>query len=56
MNMVKISAKDLNAELTAEELKELIAAESGLSVFDGVTPTMTEEQLEQFKRANPERR
>ena len=47
---------ELNAELTAEELRELEAAESSYPVFDNDSPAMTVEQLMQFKRMNRKNR
>ena len=47
---------ELNAELTAEELRELEAAESSHPVFDNDSPAMTMEQLMQFKRMNRKNR
>ena len=52
MNM----ANDLSAELTAEELQELEAAEAKHPVHDEDCPEMTYEQLMQFKRMNHENR
>ena len=56
MNMVKMTLNDLNARLTAEEMKELADAERMAPVFDADSPEMTFEQLMQFKRVNHENR
>ena len=47
---------ELDAGLTAEELKEIGAAEKKEPVFDGDSPLMMKEQLMQFKRVNRENR
>ena len=52
MNMVKMTMNELSQELTAEELRELEAAEKMEPVFDGDSPMMMSEQLMQFKRIN----
>ena len=49
MNVVTMSLSDLSKDLTAEELKELEAAESRHPVVDEDSPAMTMEQLLQFK-------
>ena len=56
MSMVKMTMNELNAELTAEELRELENAESKHPVFDDDSPSMTMEQLMQFKRTNQQNR
>ena len=50
MNMVKMTMNELSQELTAEELRELEAAEKKEPVFDDDSPMMMREQLMQFKR------
>ena len=47
---------ELSAELTAEELRELEDAEKKDPVLDEESPSMTMEQLMQFKRINRENR
>ena len=47
---------ELDAGLTAEELREIEAAEKKELVFDGDSPLMMKEQLMQFKRVNRENR
>ena len=47
---------ELDAGLTAEELREIEAAEKKEPVFDGDSPLMMKEQLMQFKRVNRENR
>ena len=54
--MVKMTMSELDTQLTAEEMKELEAAESRQPVFDDDSPEMTFEQLMQFKRMNRESR
>ena len=54
--MVKTTLRDLNTQLTDEELKELEAAEKKSYVLDEDSPLMTQEQLMQFKRINRENR
>ncbi len=54
--MAKITMDELRAELSAEELRELEAAEGKAPVFDEDSPAMTMEQLMQFKRMNREAR
>ena len=56
MSMVKMTMNELNAELTAEELRELDDAETKHPVFDDDSPAMTMEQLMQFKRMNRQNR
>ena len=56
MSMVKMTANELHAELTAEEIRELEDAESKRPVFDDESPAMTAEQLMQFKRMNRQNR
>ena len=51
--MTKITLKELSAELTPEEWQELEAAESRQHVIDEDCPGMTDEQLMQFRRMNP---
>ena len=48
---MKISIRDLERELSPEEQAELEAAEQLQPVFDGDSPAMTAEQLQQFKRS-----
>ena len=50
--MVKMTMSELAPQLTAEEMKELEAAEGLCPVFDDDSPEMTFEQLMQFKRVN----
>jgi hypothetical protein len=50
INMAKITMNELSAELTAEELRELEDAEKKDPVLDEESPSMTMEQLMQFKR------
>ena len=54
--MVKMTLKDLNSELTEEELNELEAAENKEPIFDSDSPKLNKEQLMQFKSANRENR
>ena len=54
--MVKTTLNELDAGLTAEELREIEAAEKKEPVFDGDSPLMMKEQLMQFKRFNRENR
>ena len=54
--MAKITMNELSAELTAEELRELEDAEKKDHVLDEESPSMTMEQLMQFKRINRENR
>ena len=56
MNMVKMSMNELSQELTAEELRELEAAEKKEPLFDDDSPMMMREQLMQFKRINHQNR
>ena len=56
MNMVRMKWNDMNPELTAEELRELEAAETKTPNFDDDSPEMTFEQLMQFKQVNREKR
>lgn len=44
-----ITLKELNPELTAEEKRELEAAENRMHVFDEDCPEMTSDQLKQFR-------
>ena len=48
--MAKITMNSLPAELTAEELAELEAAEGMPVTFDEACPEMTDEMLMQFRR------
>ena len=48
--MVRMTMNELNAELTAEELREREAAESSHPVFDNDSPAMTVEQLMQWNK------
>ena len=50
MKMVNVSCKELNAELTREELEELENAAARTIKYDEDSPEMTEEMLKQFKR------
>jgi len=56
MSMAKMTFSELRGDLTAEELKEIEAAERLPAVFDEDSPAMTAEQLEQFRRVNRENR
>ena len=56
MNMVKMAMNELSRELSAEELRELEAAEKKEPVFDDDSPMMMREQLMQFKRINHQNR
>ena len=53
--MVKMTMNELSQELTAEEIRELEAAEKKEPVFDDDSPMMRE-QLMQFKRINHQNR
>ena len=44
-----VTLKELDPELTAEEKRELEAAENRMPVFDEDCPEMTVEQLHQFR-------
>ena len=44
-----VTLKELDPELTAEEKRELEAAENRMPVFDEDCPAMTVEQLKQFR-------
>ena len=48
--MVNMSFKELNDELTKEELQELENAAARTIKYDEDSPEMTEEMLKQFKR------
>lgn len=48
--MAKMSIKELNSELSPDELSELDAAAALPPVFDDDSPEMTAEMLLQFKR------
>ena len=48
--MVKMNIKDLDRNITAEEMKELEAAEKMMPMYDGDSPEMTADMLQQFKR------
>ena len=48
--MVKMNFKDLDRNITAEEMKELEAAEKMMPMYDEDSPEMTEDMLQQFKR------
>ena len=50
--MVNMSFKELNDELTKEELQELENAAARTIKYDEDSPEMTEEMLKQFKRDN----
>ncbi len=54
--MAKITMNELQAELSAEEMRELEEAEHKEPVYDEDAPAMTMEQLLQFKRMNHENR
>ena len=54
--MVKMTLNDLTQGLSAEERRELEAAEKREPFFDEDSPRLTEEQLMQFKRINRENR
>ena len=45
-----VTLKELEPKLTAEEKRELEAAENRMLVFDGDCPEMTVEQLKQFRQ------
>ena len=45
-----VTLRELDPKLTAEEKRELEAAENRMSVFDEECPEMTVEQLKQFRR------
>ena len=47
--------RELDPKLTAEEKRELEAAENRMSVFDEECPEMTMEQLKQFRRMQSDR-
>ena len=47
--MVQISFRELNAELSEEELRDLDNAETLGVVYDEDSPEMTPEMLKQFK-------
>ena len=55
MKMVNVSCKELNAELTREELEELENAAARTIKYDEDSPEMTEEMLKQFKRMKQNR-
>ena len=44
-----VTLKELDPELTAEEKRELEAAENRMPVFDEDCPAMTVDQLKQFR-------
>ena len=48
--MVKMSFKDLDSELSKEELQELEEAAVRTIVFDDESPEMTADMLKQFKQ------
>ena len=48
--MVKMNIHDLSADLSAEELRELAAAEAMKPEFDADCPEMTPEKIMQFHR------
>ena len=54
--MVKMTLNDLMQGLSAEERRELEAAEQREPFFDEDSPQLTEEKLMQFKRINRENR
>ena len=56
MSKVKMNFKDLQSDISAEEISELEAAERKSASFDEDCPEMTLEQLMQFKRMNRENR
>jgi len=45
-----MNIKDLDRNITAEEMKELEAAEKMMPMYDEDSPEMTEDMLQQFKR------
>ena len=56
MSMAKMTMKELNKELSPDELSELDAAALLPPVFDDDSPEMTAEMLLQFKRIRREER
>ena len=48
--MVKMNIKDLDRNITAEEMKELEAAEKMMPMYDEDSPEMTEDMLQQVKK------
>lgn len=50
-----VTLRELDPKLTAEEKRELEAAENRMSVFDEECPEMTVEQLKQFRRMQSDR-
>ena len=50
--MEKVKLNSLDPELTPEEAEELEAAERMQPVFDEDSPSLSREQLMQFKRIN----
>ncbi len=54
--MVQMKLNELDPALTAEEERELEAAEQRQPAFDADSPEMTPEMLAQFKRMNREAR
>lgn len=48
--MAKINLKELNSELSPDELSEINTASGILSIFDEDSPEMTEQMLLQLKR------
>ncbi len=54
--MEKVKLNSLDLELTPEEAEELETAERMQPVFDEDIPSMSREQLMQFKRINRENR
>ena len=48
--MVKMSFKELDSELSKEELRELEDAAARTIVYDDESPEMTPDMLKQFKR------
>ena len=54
--MAKLNIKELNKELSMDELSELDAAAALPPVFDNDSPEMTAEMLLQFKRVRQGRR
>ena len=50
MSMAKMSIKEIDKELSVDELSELEAAATCSPVFDEDSPEITAEMLQQFKR------
>ena len=56
MKQVRCRLSEMQSQPSAEELRELDAAERLAPVFDEDSPAMTEEQLRQFRRMEPHSR